>query len=71
MTANSGNTITSHFCGDCGTTLWRSGVFFPGGKIVKSGIMDDPKWHEDRQAVAEVFPERKAAWLPDLLKASA
>ncbi|KFX86779.1 hypothetical protein V497_07449 [Pseudogymnoascus sp. VKM F-4516 (FW-969)] len=67
-TSDSGRVITSHFCPDCGTTLWRSGDFFPGGKIVKTGIMDDPKWLENRQPDAELFPERKVAWLPNLLQ---
>lgn len=65
---DSGGTITSHFCGDCGTTLWRSGDFFPGGKIIKTGIIDDLKWVGDRPATAELFPERKTAWVGNLLK---
>ncbi|KAL5344277.1 hypothetical protein ACLOAV_010781 [Pseudogymnoascus australis] len=68
-TADSGSEITSHFCGDCGTTLWRSGIFFPGGKIVKSGIMDDPKWQGEQRPVGELFAESKTAWLPELVKA--
>ncbi|KFY08249.1 hypothetical protein V492_06403 [Pseudogymnoascus sp. VKM F-4246] len=67
-TADSGGVITSHFCGDCGTTLWRSGPFFPGGKIVKTGIVDDLSWVGNRQATAELFPERKTAWVPNLVK---
>ncbi|KFY22839.1 hypothetical protein V491_02707 [Pseudogymnoascus sp. VKM F-3775] len=65
---DSGGTITSHFCGDCGTTLWRSGDFFPGGKIIKTGIIDDLKWVGDRPATAELFHERKTAWVGNLLK---
>lgn len=45
-TADSGKEITSEFCGDCGTTLFRWGDAF-GGKdgmrIIKAGILDDGK----------------------------
>jgi hypothetical protein len=41
--ADTGKTITSHFCGDCGTTLFRTGDSFPGAVIIKAGILDDPE----------------------------
>ena len=39
--ADSGSQITSHFCGDCGSTLWRDGPTFGDGKVIKVGVMDD------------------------------
>jgi hypothetical protein len=32
---NTGNTITSHFCGDCGSTLFRDGPTFGDSKVIK------------------------------------
>lgn len=40
--ADSGSQITSHFCGDCGSTLFRDGPTFGDGKVIKVGVMDDP-----------------------------
>jgi len=39
--ADGGNSITSHFCGECGSTLFRSGQTFGDSKVVKVGVMDD------------------------------
>ncbi|KAI0477335.1 Mss4-like protein [Xylariaceae sp. FL0804] len=41
--AASGNTVTGHFCGDCGTTLWRSTPAFGTDLIVKVGVLDLPE----------------------------
>ncbi|KAF1354784.1 Mss4-like protein [Delphinella strobiligena] len=38
--ADSGKTIHTYFCGDCGSTLYRDGDNFPGMKIVKAGVLD-------------------------------
>ena len=45
-TADSGKSITSEFCPDCGTTLFRWGDAFGGKdgmKIIKAGVLDDGK----------------------------
>lgn len=39
-----GKSITSHFCGDCGTTLFRSGGSQPEDALgLRAGVLDDPK----------------------------
>ena len=40
-TADSGNTMTTEFCGDCGSQLFGLGSGSPGIKHVKAGTLDD------------------------------
>ncbi|EPE36225.1 Mss4-like protein [Glarea lozoyensis ATCC 20868] len=54
-TADGGNEITSHFCGDCGTTLMRTGPSFPGSVIIKVGVMDDPDWPNKNTPKGELY----------------
>lgn len=61
-TADSGNTFTSHFCGDCGSTLWRDGPTFPGLKIVKVGVIDDYEALNDAKPGVELFGEHRVGW---------
>ena len=63
-TADTGKTITSHFCGDCGTTLFRDGDTFPGKKIIKVGIMDDVNALNDAKPAIELFSEHRVSWIP-------
>ena len=64
--ADSGKTITSHFCGDCGTTLFRTGDSFPGAYVVKIGIMDDPQWPVKNQPKGELFVGGRVPFLSPL-----
>lgn len=59
--------ITSHFCGDCGTTLWRSGEGFEGYVSVRLGTLDDPEWVGKMKPDGHYFEERKVDWLPELI----
>lgn len=61
--ADSGNTITSFFCGDCGSTLWRESDTYAGAKIVKFGAMDHPGKLEDARPAAELFAGNRPSWL--------
>jgi hypothetical protein len=61
-TADSGNTVTSHFCGDCGSTLFRDGASFPGMKVIKVGVMDDYEALNDAKPGAEMFSEHRVGW---------
>ncbi|EME46842.1 hypothetical protein DOTSEDRAFT_70715 [Dothistroma septosporum NZE10] len=63
VTADSGNKITSYFCGDCGSTLWRQGATFGDARIIKVGIMDDPKALEDAAPGVELFAPDRPSWL--------
>ncbi|RYP71999.1 hypothetical protein DL771_004468 [Monosporascus sp. 5C6A] len=64
--ADSGNQITSHFCGDCGTTLFRDSPSFGDNKAIKVGILDDVNALEDAKPAVELFAGRKPSWIPDV-----
>lgn len=59
-----GNEITSHFCPDCGTTLYRTGASFPGQIILKTGIIDDVEWPNEKLAQVEFFSGLRPKWIP-------
>lgn len=65
-TADSGKTITSFFCGDCGSTLWRETETYGNTKIVKVGTMDSPDTLEDAKPAVELFVVNRPSWLPAL-----
>ncbi|KAL0260253.1 hypothetical protein SLS55_003938 [Diplodia seriata] len=64
-TGDSGNTITSHFCGDCGTTLFREGGAFAGARIVKAGVLDDYDALNKAKPAAELYAKHRANWVPE------
>ncbi|ROT39232.1 DUF636 domain protein [Sodiomyces alkalinus F11] len=61
-TANSGKTITSFFCGDCGTTLWRETETYTGSKILKVGTFDHASALEDAKPLVELFTRNRPSW---------
>jgi len=65
-TANSGNTITSYFCGDCGSTMWRDGPSFPGLKIIKAGTLDDVDALAKAKPTVELFTPRRVDWVNEI-----
>lgn len=65
-TSDHGSQITSHFCSNCGVTLWRSGGTM-GDDVnnVKAGVIDDPEWiNEQGKPAIEVYVERRVSWVP-------
>jgi len=62
-TADSGNKITSHFCGDCGSTLWRDGDSFGPSKVIKVGTLDDPKAFDDAKPAIELYAPERISWV--------
>ncbi|KAF2243950.1 hypothetical protein BU26DRAFT_492860 [Trematosphaeria pertusa] len=62
-TADGGNTITSHFCPDCGSTMWREGPSFPGLKIVKTGTLDDVNALANAKPGAELYAPTRVSWV--------
>ncbi|MCJ1245352.1 hypothetical protein MMC30_002556 [Trapelia coarctata] len=62
-TADGGNPITSHFCGDCGSTLFRTGDSFPGLTIIKVGVMDDVDAFEGARPGVELFSGGRVGWV--------
>ncbi|KAI1763386.1 Mss4-like protein [Hypoxylon sp. FL1150] len=53
--ADSGKDITSHFCGDCGSTLYRDGPSFGDNKVIKVGVLDDPKALDEAKPDDELY----------------
>jgi hypothetical protein len=64
--ADSGKNITSHFCPDCGTTLFRTGESFPNAVIIKTGVLDDPEWPNKNVPKGELFTQGRVQWTPAL-----
>lgn len=63
-TADSGKTITSHFCGDCGTTLWRETETYGNSKIIKAGTLDGKDTLDSVQPQVELFVKNRVSWVP-------
>jgi len=62
MTVN-GKYIDDSFCGDCGSTLFRTGESWPGFKVLKAGVMDDEKWMNEMKPAIEYFVSQQVAWV--------
>ncbi|WPH01213.1 putative glutathione-dependent formaldehyde-activating enzyme [Acrodontium crateriforme] len=62
-TADSGNEIVSHFCADCGTTLFRDGASFGPNKVIKVGVLDDHNALKDAQPALELFVPERTPWV--------
>ena len=60
---DSGNEITSHFCPDCGSTLWRDGPTFGDGKVIKVGTLDDYDALEDQKPGIELYTPHRPSWV--------
>lgn len=60
---DTGNEITSHFCPDCGTTLFREGATFGDAKVVKVGVMDDINAFEEAKPAIELYVPHRASWV--------
>ena len=66
-TADSGKTMTSYFCGDCGTTLWRQSETYGETKILKAGTLDGENvLDDDAKPAVELFVARRVSWLPPI-----
>ncbi|KAK7740870.1 hypothetical protein SLS62_010967 [Diatrype stigma] len=65
-TADTGNTVTSHFCGDCGSTLFRDGPTFGDNTVIKVGVLDDPAALDAARPALELFAPNRVAWVPEV-----
>ncbi|KAF2193709.1 hypothetical protein K469DRAFT_712491 [Zopfia rhizophila CBS 207.26] len=63
-TADGGNPITSYFCGDCGSTMWRDGDSFPGMNVIKVGTIDDTDAISKAKPGVELYVSRRVDWVP-------
>ncbi|KAI2632550.1 Mss4-like protein [Hypomontagnella submonticulosa] len=59
-----GNEISNHFCGTCGTTLYRSGgAESTSDKIgICAGVLDDQSLIDNPPAI-EVYVEKRPPWV--------
>ena len=64
-TAESGNKVTSYFCSDCGSTLYRVSSGFPGVVMMKAGCIDDLDL-DKAKPVIELFRRSHVAWVPEI-----
>ena len=62
-TADSGGTATSHFCPECGSTVFGKTTSFPGVLAIRLGSMDDSSAFEPQM---EVYMKRLQKWDHDL-----
>lgn len=60
---DTGNEITSYFCGDCGSTMWRAGPTFGDAKVIKVGTLDDPKALENFAPAIELYAPTRPSWV--------
>ncbi|TGJ86357.1 hypothetical protein E0Z10_g2421 [Xylaria hypoxylon] len=65
-TADSGREIVSHFCGDCGSTLWRDGAAFGDGRVIKVGTLDDANAFDDYAPAVELFTSHRVGWVSEV-----
>ncbi|KAF2003661.1 hypothetical protein P154DRAFT_486304 [Amniculicola lignicola CBS 123094] len=68
-TANSENKMTSFFCGDCGSTMWRQTKAFEKGLIIKVGTLDHVDALSNAEPEVELFSPRRVAWVNAIPKA--
>ncbi|KKP06372.1 DUF636 domain-containing protein [Trichoderma harzianum] len=59
----SGNTMTSYFCGDCGSTLYRMSSFNDTVAAVMIGGVDGLETIEKGKADIELFVKNRPSWM--------
>jgi hypothetical protein len=65
-THESGKKLTVYFCGDCGTTIYKTHELFPGMVVILAGTLDDPQGLEQAKPMVELFSKHRVSWLPGL-----
>ena len=69
--AESGNPIDSHFCPECGSTMFTTGVAFGDNKIIKVGSLDSKDSLQQWKPAFELFATNKPSWIPKIQDAEA
>lgn len=59
VTADSGNTLTRHFCPTCGSFLFAFNSGRPGMIVVTAGTMDDSSWFAPQLII---YTKHRPAW---------
>ena len=62
-TADSGNTVTSFSCSECGNTLFRGTASLPDWVMIKAGVLDDLDSLDSLIPEMEVHTGRRTAWI--------
>ncbi|KAI2472906.1 Mss4-like protein [Annulohypoxylon bovei var. microspora] len=63
-TIASGHRMTNHFCGTCGSLMYRTAARWPGVSIMRLGTVDDFNLVETKlKPRVEQFVEDRVAWL--------
>jgi hypothetical protein len=64
--ARSGNAITTYFCPECGSSMYRAGATFPGQKVIQAGVLDDVSVLDGLNMEVELFAPLRVSWVPKL-----
>jgi hypothetical protein len=59
--SDTGNTMTKHFCGNCGSQLFSDNGAHPERRGIRVGTIDDASWFQPK---ANVFGSRKLPSTP-------
>ena len=65
--ARSGNTITTYFCPECGSSMYRAGTGFPGQKVLQAGVIDNRDPINGLNMEVELFVPNRLSWVPKLV----
>ncbi|KAI1211451.1 Mss4-like protein [Annulohypoxylon truncatum] len=66
-TIASGHRMTNHFCGACGTLMYRVGAQWPGASILRIGTVDDFSLQDTvLRPRVEQFVEERMSWLGEV-----
>jgi hypothetical protein len=60
----SGNFMSNHCCGECGSLLYRTSTGFPGKMAIKIGCVDDDDLVKSFVPDVEIFTRNRASWVP-------
>lgn len=60
-TADSGNTLHRHFCGDCGSPIYSQRDNAPQALVLKAGTLDR---HEGLKLVMNIWTRSRRPWTP-------
>ena len=59
VTADSGATVTNHFCPKCGSQIFKTNSNMPGVRVLVAGTLDDPEIYKP---AVSVYASRALSW---------
>jgi hypothetical protein len=62
-TADSGNIISTYFCPECGSSMYRAGPTFAGQRVIQAGVLDDMDLLNGLQMEVELFAPQRVCWV--------